>query len=68
MKTLVKLISHLIIYQAHKPSEIHILKSITLKLMIHVPRILFYCLDCYCVFYLHVWCDVKFCYTMYVLI
>jgi hypothetical protein len=35
--------------------------------MIHVPRILFYYLDYYCVFYLHVWCDVNFCYTMYVL-
>ena len=28
--------------------------------MIHVPRILFYCVDFYCEFYLHVWCDVNF--------
>jgi hypothetical protein len=35
--------------------------------MIHVPRILVQCVDYYCVFYLHVWCDVNFCYTMYVL-
>jgi hypothetical protein len=28
--------------------------------MIHVPRILFYCVDFYCVFYSHVWCDVNF--------
>jgi hypothetical protein len=36
------------------------LKSMTPNLMIPVPRILFYCLDFYCVFYLHVWCDVNF--------
>ena len=28
--------------------------------MIHVPRILFYCVDFYCAFYSHVWCDVNF--------
>jgi hypothetical protein len=40
--------------------EIHNLKSITPNLMIHVPRILFYCVDFYCIFYSHVWCDVNF--------
>jgi hypothetical protein len=35
--------------------KIHILKSITPKIMIHVPRILF-CL--------HVWCDVNFLYIL----
>jgi hypothetical protein len=39
MKTVVKLISHLIMYQAHKTFGIHNLKSKTPKLMI--PRILF---------------------------
>jgi hypothetical protein len=27
--------------------------------MIHVPRILFYCVDFYCAIYSHVWCDVN---------
>jgi hypothetical protein len=41
MKTVRKIISHLNLFQAHKTFEIHILKSITPKLMIPVPRILF---------------------------
>jgi hypothetical protein len=36
------------------------LKSITPKLMTPVPRILFYCVDFYCVLYSHVWYDVNF--------
>jgi hypothetical protein len=40
--------------------EIHNLKYITSNLMIPVPMILFYCLDYYCVFCLHVWCYVNF--------
>jgi hypothetical protein len=28
--------------------------------MVPVPRILFYCVDFYCTFYSHVWCDVNF--------
>jgi hypothetical protein len=34
--------------------------------MIHVPKILFLCVDYYYVFYLHVWCDVNFAYTLLV--
>jgi hypothetical protein len=44
--------------------ESHNLKSITPKLMIHVPRILFYCVDYYYVFCLHVSCDVNFLYIL----
>jgi hypothetical protein len=44
--------------------EIHNLKSITPKLMIHVPRILFELVDYYYVFCLHVWCDVNFLYIL----
>jgi hypothetical protein len=47
--------------------EVHILKSITPNLMIPILRILFQYVDFYYVFYLYVWCDVNFCYTMYVL-
>jgi hypothetical protein len=32
--------------------------------MIPVPRILFYCVDYYYVFCLHVWCDVNFLYIL----
>jgi hypothetical protein len=32
--------------------------------MIHVPRILFYCVDYYYVFCLHVSCDVNFLYIL----
>jgi hypothetical protein len=32
--------------------------------MIPVPRILFSCADYYCVFCLHVWCDVNFLYIL----
>jgi hypothetical protein len=28
--------------------------------MIPIPRILFYCVDFYCAFCSHVWCDVNF--------
>jgi hypothetical protein len=48
--------------------EIQNLKSIIPNLMVPVPMILIQCVDFYCVFYLHVWCDVNFCYTMYVCI
>jgi hypothetical protein len=41
MKPVRKLISHLTLFKHIKPLEIHILKSITPKLMIPVPRILF---------------------------
>jgi hypothetical protein len=41
MKTVRKIISHLILFKHIKPSEIHISKSTTPKIMIPVPRILF---------------------------
>jgi hypothetical protein len=34
--------------------------------MIPVPRILFQYVDYYCVFYLYVWCNVNFVYTMFI--
>jgi hypothetical protein len=44
--------------------EIHNLKSITPKIMIPIHRFLFLCVDYYCVFCLHVWCDVNFPYIL----
>ena len=38
----------------------HNLKSITPKIMIPVPRILFYYVEYLCVFCLHGWCNVNF--------
>jgi hypothetical protein len=32
--------------------------------MIHVPRILFYYVEYFCVFYLHAWCNVNFLYIL----
>jgi hypothetical protein len=46
--------------------KIHNLKSITPKIMISVPRILF--LEYYCVFCSHVWCDVNFLYILCLLV
>jgi hypothetical protein len=43
-----------------KPSENHILKSVTPNLIIHVPTILFQCVDYYYVFFIHVWYVVNF--------
>jgi hypothetical protein len=51
MKTVRKIVSHLILFKHIKPLEIHILKSITPKIMIHVLRILFLCVDFYYVFF-----------------
>jgi hypothetical protein len=48
--------------------KIHILKSITPKIMGPVPRILFYCVYYYHAIYSYVWCDVNFAYTMLVCI
>jgi hypothetical protein len=41
MKTVINLIPHLIQFKHMKPLKIHTLKSITPKIMIPVPRILF---------------------------
>jgi hypothetical protein len=41
MKTVRKVIPHLIYFKHMKPLKIHNLKSITPKIMIFVPRILF---------------------------
>jgi predicted transcriptional regulator len=41
MKTIIKIISHLILFKYLKHLEIHISKSITPKVMIPVPRISF---------------------------
>ena len=38
----------------------HNLNSITPKIMIPVPRILFYYVEYLCVFCLHAWCNVNF--------
>jgi hypothetical protein len=43
-----------------KTLENHILKSVTLNLVILVPMILFRCVDYYYVFCILVWCDVNF--------
>ena len=47
-----------------KPSENQNLKSVTPNLVILVPTISFRRVDYYYVFYIHVWCDVNFPYTM----
>jgi hypothetical protein len=51
-----------------KPLEIHNLKSITPKLMILVPMISLCSVEYYHALCSMVWCDVNFCYTMYVCI
>jgi hypothetical protein len=40
--------------------KMHNLNSITPKIMIPVPRILFYYVEYLCVFCLHAWCNVNF--------
>jgi hypothetical protein len=42
----------------------HNLNSITPKIMIPVPRILFYYVEYLCVFCLHAWCNVNFPYIL----
>jgi hypothetical protein len=68
MKTVRNLIPYLVYFKHIKPLKIHNLKSITPKLIILVPVILFQYVDYYYVFCIYVWCNVNFACTMFVCI
>jgi hypothetical protein len=68
MKLEIKCSCELIYSRCLKTSEIHNLVIVTLNLVILVPTISLRSVEYYHAFLSIVWCDVNFCYTMFVCI